>query len=134
MNSYFSKNGFISGEDQASSSINVQGTDNVYTMPLRIGQGKQFALEINVSGSSPDVDVIIELGNEDVTNLNAADDNFTTYTGYSSPTISLTSTGLYIVPISPVVAKFMRILLDGQAGNHATDTEIEISLTKITGY
>ena len=128
--SEMSVSGMVSGADHSTAAIVVNATADAWTVPLRISRGYTFALELQAAvGATVNVNVDIEVGNELPTNYNAADGNFVQYEGYSSPTINLTDKNKHIVPISPVPSKFLRVKLDGQAGN-AADTTVTVKLIK----
>lgn len=116
------------GSNPAVTSIPVASTGNKYTTAIDISRGTNFSLKLKAT-SSGTIDVLVKLEQSHVVpdTEGASDVKYVTPEGVSN-IINLTDGNWREVALSPIAAKFMRLLLDGQGSNHAS-TVVEGYLT-----
>jgi len=122
-NSGISLDRLAHGADFGTMDIPVKSTGVAYSVPAKIGFGTSFAGRLKAtSDGSVAVTVDIEVGDELPTNYNAADDNFVSYEGYSTPLIDIADEKEHKVSISPPPSKYLRYKLTGTGSNHSSTT------------
>lgn len=112
----------VTKADGIATTIPVNAAEQVYCKSMVTTYGETFGLSLKASGTTPDVRVRIQQSHVLPTTEGASDVKYTVPTGVTNPYVSLTTTAWIHMSLSIIALKFLRIHLDGNAGNGADVT------------
>lgn len=103
---------------QGASTLAVANTDVVYGKSFALQKNKSFGIMLAFTGTTIDVKVDLEEGNDE---LSAAEEGSAKSTWAVGTVISsgITSSAARCLAVSPVVARYARLKLTGQGANSA---------------
>ncbi len=103
---------------QGAVSLAVASTNTVYGKSFALKKNKSYGLVIRFTGTTIDVKVELEEGNNELTDAQegSAHTNWAVGTTLSA---GIVSSAAKTLAVSPVVAKYGRLKLTGQGANHA---------------
>ena len=106
------------------SPIAVASQATVYTDSFEIGMASAFSLSIQLNGSTPSVQVVLQISDTaPAASENAADtSNWCQQDGGAPIYTALTDTILHKITLAPTVSRYARLQLIGNSGNGANVT------------